>query len=375
MPVIVREVHTRRDKKQFIDLPWVLYKNDPYWVPPLKKDMWETIDSDDNPLYRCGPHSLFVAEKNDKVVGRRMTAIDHDLNRKRNQSWGYFALFECINDVEVASTLLTTAEQWLRVNGAAVSRGPVSPSNGDDYRGLLIDGFDSPPVLMNSYNPAYYAGLLEECGYQGDGNDRLAYYYDTYSATQSRLTPVIDYAQKRYKFRIDRANLKDLEREFVDLKQVMDLAMPEWPDMAPPTVEELRLMAKRIVPVADADFILIARNNDNLPIGFLIGLPDYNQVLHHLNGSLFPWGWLKFLLLKRRINGLRIFALFVIPDYQGKGVSHAMFLEVSRAARRKGYTWADGSTIVEQNAPMNRDAIAAGGKLYKRYRTYEKELE
>lgn len=374
METTVREVRTRRDKARFIDLPWVLYKGDLNWVPPLKKEMWETIDSNDNPLFHCGPHCLFIAEKDSKVVGRIMTAIDHELNSKRNQSWGYFALFECIRDVEVASALLSTAEQWLRLHGATISRGPVSPSNGDDYRGLLINGFDTPPVLMNSYNPPHYVSLLEECGYQGDGNDRLAYYFDTYSSTQSRLTSVIDYARKRYKFRIDRANLKTLEHEFADLKSVMDLAMPEWPDMVPPTVEELRLMAKKIVPIADADFLLIARNLANVPIGFLIGLPDYNQVLRHLNGRLFPWGWLKFILLKRRITGLRIFALFVIPAYQGKGVSHAMFLEVFRAAIRKGYTWADGSTIVEQNVPMNRDAVAAGGRLYKRYRTYEKEL-
>jgi len=374
MALIVREATTRKDKQNFIDLPWSLYARDPNWVPPLKREMWEIIDSMLNPLFHCGPHCLFLAERDGKVVGRVMTAIDHELNRARCQAWGYFSLFESIHDHEVAAALLGSAEKWLCEYGARVSRGPVSPSNGDDYRGLLIEGCDSPPVFMNSYNPGYYRGMLEECGYQGDGNDRLAYYFDTYSSTQSRLTPVIEYAQKRYKFRVDRGNLKDLENEFADLKQVMDIAMPEWPDMIPPTMDELRLMAKKIVPVADADLIQIARSTAGRPIGFLIGLPDYNQVLPYINGSLFPLGWLKFLILKRRITGVRIFALFVVPDYQGKGVSHALFLAVFRACQRKGYTWAEGSTIVEQNTPMNRDAIAAGGRLYKRYRTYEKQL-
>lgn len=374
MTITVRHALTKSDKKAFVDLPWTLYKDDPYWVPPLRQDMWDTIDSDNNPLFHCGPHCLFLAEKDGRVVGRIMTAIDHDLNRVRGQAWGYFSLLECTNDAAVAQALLSSAEEWLRIHGASVCRGPVSPSNGDDYRGMLVEGFDSSPVLMNSYNPRYYIKLMTECGYQGDGNDRLAYYFETQSATQARLEPVIEYAQKRYKFRVDKADLKNLDRELPALKKIMDAAMPEWPDMIPPSMEELRLTAKKLVPIADPDFICIARSDADEPIGFIIGLPDYNQVLRSLNGSMFPWGWLKFLLLKRKIKGVRIFVLFVVPAYQGKGVSHAMFLDIFRACQRKGYTWAEGSTILEHNEPMNRDAIAAGGTLYKRYRTYEKAL-
>lgn len=374
MTVTVREVLTRRDYKQFIDLPWSIYQNDPYWVPPLKQEMWDTITSKDNPLFRCGPHALFLAEKDGQVVGRTMVAIDEKLNKARNQRWGYFSLFESTKDHDVATGLLTTAEAWLKARGATVCRGPVSPSNGDDYRGLLIEGFESPPVFLNSYNPQYYVQLFEECGYVGDGNDRLAYHFDPQSATQSRLAPIIEYAQKRFKFRVDRADLKNLEKEFVALKKVMDMAMPEWPDMIPPTIEELRLMAKKITPIADQDFLLIARSLQGEPIGFVIGLPDYNQVLKHLNGRLWPLGWLKFLWLKRKINTVRIFVLFVVPAWQSKGVSHAMFLEIFKACMQKGYVAAEGSTIVEQNTAMNRDAVGAGGKLYKRYRTYEKQI-
>lgn len=374
MAVVVREALTRGDYNKFINLPWAIYEYDPCWVPPLKQDMWDTITGKGNPLFHCGPHALFLAEKDGLVVGRIMVAIDEELNKARNQRWGYFSLFECFNDKTVASSLLTTAEVWLKARGATVCRGPVSPSNGDDYRGLLIEGFDSPPVLLNSYNPPYYIQLLEELSYAGDGNDRLAYHFDPQLATQRHLAPVIEYAKKRYKFRVDRANLNNLTEEFVALKRVMDIAMPEWPDMIPPTMEELKLMAKKIVPIADPDFLLIARSHAGNPIGFIIGLPDYNQVLKHLDGRLWPFGWLKFLWLKRRINVVRIFVLFVVPAWQSKGVSHAMFLEVFKACIEKGYVAAEGSTIVEKNLAMNRDAVRAGGRLYKRYRTYEKKL-
>ncbi|MGE5560742.1 MAG: N-acetyltransferase [Chloroflexota bacterium] len=376
MAVTVREITARNDLRRFVEFQYELYRNDPNWVPPLRSDTWAIITGKNNPLFGLGPHALFLAEdERGKVVGRIMTAIDNELNHARHQKWGYFALFETVNDPEVAAALLHKAEHWCRVNGCEVCRGPVSPDNGDDYRGLLILGHDTPPVLMDSYNPPYYADLIEACGYAGDGNDRLAYRFEIAEATQPQTERVIEYARKRYRFRVDRADLKNLEREFAALKHVIDMSMPEWPDMVPPTLDELRQMAKKIVPVADPDFLLIARAEEtNEPIGFLIGLPDYNQVLKHLGGRLFPFGWLKYLWYKRKINVLRIFVLFVVPAYQKKAVSHAMFLDAFNACKRKRYVWVEGSTIVEQNEPMNRDAVGAGGKLYKKFRTYEKAV-
>jgi len=372
--VRVREAEDKADIRRFVHFPWSIYRGDRNWVPPLKSEMWSIVTGKDNPLFKCGPHALFLAEDGDKVVGRVLTAIDNELNAARGRGWGYFSLFESTNSAEVASALLATCEEWLRERGCRVSRGPVSPDNGDDNRGLLIDGFDTPPALMDSYNRPYYAGLIEGCGYEGDRDDRLAYFYEVGESFPEKALATLDYAKARWKFRIDRANLKDLENEFMSLKAVVDAAMPEWPDMIPPTMDELRLMARKILPVADPDFIYLARSEAGEPIGFLMGLPDYNQALKHLNGSLFPLGWAKFLWYRRRINGLRIFVLFVVPTWQKKAVSHAMFLEAFLACKKKGYTWAEGSTVVESNGPMNRDAVGAGGRLYKRYRTYEKPL-
>ncbi len=374
MPVTVREIADSADIRRFVDYPWTVYKGDKNWVPPLRSETWSIVTGRDNPLFRCGPHALFLAEDGGMVVGRVMTAIDNELNAARGRGWGYFSLFESSNSPEVASKLLTTCEDWLRERGCRVCRGPVSPDNGDDNRGLLIHGFDTPPALMDSYNPEYYADLIEACGYRGDGDDRLAYYYRIADAFSEKAVSTLAYAKARWKFRVDRANLKDLENEFASLKVVVDAAMPEWPDMVPPTMDELRLMAKKILPVADPDFIYLARSEAGEPIGFLLGLPDYNQVLKHVNGNLFPFGWAKFLYYRRKIKALRIFVLFVVPAWQKKAVSHAMFYEAFLACKRKGYEWAEGSTIVESNGPMNRDAVGVGGVLYKKYRTYEKAL-
>lgn len=376
MAVTVREISSRADLRRFMDFQWTLYRGDPNFVPPLRSEMWGTIIGRDNPLFTVGPHALFLAEDGGKVVGRIMTAIDNEVNHARGHAWAYFCLFESINDPTVARALLSAAEAWGRANGATVCRGPVSPTNGDDYRGLLIQGFDTPPVLMDSYNPEYYIDLIEGAGYAGDGDDRLAYFYDIASATAVRAAKTIDYARKRWRFRIDRVNLKKIEDEFRDLKTIVDTTMPAWFDMVPPTWEEIQLMAKKILPLADPGFILFARSEEtNEPIGFLLGLPDYNQSLKHLpDGRLFPFGWAKFLWFKRRIKALRIFVLFVVPHYQKKAVSHAMFLHAFHACLKRGYTWCEGSTILSSNEAMNRDAVGAGGRVYKKFRTYEKAI-
>ncbi len=334
MPITVREIHDRSDIRRFVDLPWTIYKDDRNWVPPLKSDMWSIL-TEDNPLFECGPHALFLAEDRGRVVGRVMAAIDEHLNEVRGRGWGYFSLFESEDDPETARSLLEACERWLRERGCRVCRGPVSPDNGDD---------------------------------------RLAYYYKIDGDFPPKAAQTVAYAKSRWKFRVDRADLGNLESEFASLKAVVDAAMPEWPDMIPPTMDEMRLMAKKILPFADADFIYLARSEAGEPIGFLLGLPDYNQALKYVNGSLFPFGWAKFLWHKRKIDGIRVFVLFVVPAWQRKAVSHAMFYEVFQACRRKGYRWAEGSTIVETNGPMNRDAVGAGGVLYKKYRTYEKLL-
>lgn len=374
MPVTVREAVERSDLRLFVDFPWTIYRGDPNWVPPLKSETWGIITGKDNPLFTCGPHALFLAEDRGRVVGRVMAAVDNELNFVRGNGWGYFSLFESVNDISVASALLGACETWVKERGCRVCRGPVSPDNGDDNRGLLIEGFDSPPVLMDSYNPTYYIDLIEACGYRGDGDDRLAYRYLVPPEMPEKVLAAIAYAESRWGYHVDRVDLRNIEKEFECLKVIVDAAMPEWPDMIPPTMDEIHLMAKKVLPVAVADFIFMARSNGGEPIGFLLALPDYNQAFRHMNGTLFPFGWAKFLWYRRKIDACRAFVLFVVPAWQKRGVSHAMFAAGAKSCYQRGIKWAEGSTIVRSNRAMNRDALGAGGELYKTFRTYEKPV-
>lgn len=369
----VKDLQTKQERRLFVELPWSLYKDDPNWIPPLLSDMHATLDPQKNALLRLGPSIFFLATQNQRPVGRIGCGMDLRLNAAKGNKMGYITLFESINDYRVAAALFDRATRWLKEQGATTVTGPQSPSNGDDYRGLLIDGFDRPPILLNSYNPSYYRDFMEEYGFKKQF-DRYAYYYDISDGPSERLTRGVALAQKRYGFSVRKIDLNNLDRERAVIKKVVEDSMPEWPDMIPPSDEELIAEIQKLRQLAVPDLVLFIENKDGDCLGIAVALPDYNQVLKHLNGRLFPTGIFKYLWYKRKITGVRMFALFVTPQGRRRGVSAALYYYTMLNAMRLGYTYGEGSTIHEFNARMNIDAQKAGGKLYKTYRIYQLDL-
>lgn len=369
----VKDLQTKEERRLFVELPWSLYKDDPNWIPPLHSDMHATLDPRKNALLRLGPSIFFLAYQDQRPVGRIGAGMDLRLNEAKGKMLGYITLFESVNDYRVAATLLNSATGWLKDQGAVTVTGPQSPSNGDDYRGLLIDGFDSSPVLLNSYNPSYYADFLEEYGFKKQF-DRFAYYYDLTGGPPERLIRGVALAQKRYGFSVRNIDLKSLAAERAVIKKVIDDSMPDWPDMIPPSDDEIIAEIEKLRRLAVPDLVLFIENKDGECLGFAVALPDYNQVLKRLNGRLFPTGVIKYLWYKRKMTGVRMFALFVTPQGRRRGVSAALYYYTMLNARRLGFTHGEGSTIHEFNTRMNIDARKAGGKLYKTYRIYQLDL-
>ncbi len=375
MNIDVIAVRTKADLMRFIKLPWKIYKGNKCWVPPMIKEMRETLDlGRDNTATKIN-REIFLALLDGKPAGRLFTGIDSNLNGKKNIQLGYFSLFECIDDINVAKALFNEASAWFRKNGVTSFIGPVSPTgtDGDEYKGLLIDCFDHPPAIMNSYNPSYYRKLLEDCGFEKD-YDVFSYYLDKELTSAKDPSKAIAYAQKKYNFRIDTLNIKNLDNEIKDIKHVLDLAVPdEWPDLVAPSLEEVREMAKKLLPYADPDFIAIARSGDEA-VGFNLALPDFNQVLIHMNGRITPVSALKYLWYKRRIKGARAFVMFVVPAFRSKGVSYGIYHLTFQNTLKKGYTWGEASTIGETNTRMRSDMESFGARHYKTYRIFKKAI-
>jgi len=195
----IREVKTEKEKKDFIMLPFELYKNDPHWVPPLISEMKRIINGSGSLLFQSGPYALFNAYENGKVVGRIAVGIDEKMNRLRNKTEGYITLFESINSKEVAFSLLDTAQNWLKERNMTKMVGPVSPTNGDDYRGMLVENFEDPPVIYTTYNPPYYVDFFKEYGFEPE-HTFVAFKYDLKRLPLDESIRVIEYAKKRYNF-------------------------------------------------------------------------------------------------------------------------------------------------------------------------------
>jgi len=366
-------VSTARDRRAFVDLAWRLYKDDTNWVPPLRTDILNTLNPKHNALLRLGPYCYFLARKDGEVVGRIGCGIDNLLNKAKGKNLGYITLFESIQDYKVAEALFDAATGFLRRHGAEMVTGPQSPSNGDDYRGLLVDGFDGPPALLASYNPAWYQDFFEKYGFEKQF-DRLGFWFDL-DEIPERLIRGVEIAQKRYKFTVRPVDLNNLESEILAIKHITDKSTPEeWPDMISPSLEEVRAEVKKLIPIAEPELVYLAEAEDGEPIGLAVTLPDYNQVIKRMNGKLFPLGWCKFLYYKKKIKAVRLFALMVVPEYHRKGVSAALYKYGMEAAKRLGYTGGDASSIHEFNLKIYNDALGSGGKPYRRFRIYQYKL-
>ncbi len=372
------EVKSAGDRRAFIALPYRLYRGDPNFVPPLRLQMKDILTESKNMLFGYGPHAAFLAKRERRTVGRILCGIDEGFNRNNNLSSAWFALFECERDEQAAEALISACESWAADHGMSMLRGPISPDNGDDYRGILVMGFDGPPALLNSYNPLWYGTFFESHGFYKD-YDLYAYLFDQEIFKQDKLNRIVPFAMKKFKYRVDTVDKRNIRREVSDIQRIVAETLASEPEgewMAIPSVDDVEKEARFLLPMVDADFVCIARTNDtNRPIGFVVAIPEYNQVFRRIgNGRLFPFGILKLLYYRRRINALRVFVQFVVPDYQNKAVNAAIFRHVFQKAKEKGILTADGSTIGETNLQSRLSVENLGGKQYRTYRLYKKQI-
>ncbi|MCD6321844.1 MAG: hypothetical protein J7L77_02345 [Clostridiales bacterium] len=366
------EVTNNRLLREFIDLPYKLYKDDPNFVPFIKLYTRQTVKGKNNMLFSNGIHVTYILKDNKKTIGRLIAGIDYKTNKETDSKRGYISLFECINDEQAAFMLFDYAKTWLKERGMDWIEGPISPSDGDDFRALLFKGFDSPPVLFDSYNPKFYLDLFETYGFKHH-RDYHAFHFTADTFPSDRFVKVVEYSMKKYNFRIDTVNLKNIDHEIEDIRKILLKAVPEsWGGhFVIPSVEDIKKEANMLMKFLDPELVCIARKNEtNEPIGFVVGTPDYNQVFAKMNGTLFPFGIFKLLYYRKKITRVRIFMQFVIPEFQGRAVNAAIFYNYMLNAERKGLIDAEGSTVGEENAQALRVLEAAGGDRYKTYRMY-----
>lgn len=359
--------------KDFLMFEFEIYKGDVDWVPQLKGDTIKMLHGKGNPLFANGDQRFFMICEDNKTVGRVLVGIDEELNRVRGFKQGYFSMFECIDDFEVCKMMLDAANDWLVDKGIDTVIGPLSPSNGDDRKGFVVMG-RGQPVMLNAYTKVYYPALVEKYGFIKN-DDHFAYMIDPNDFTVARHERVLDYAMKRGGYRIDRFNPKDIEGEAKDVKYILDNSFPDdWDYLVPPSLQGVRDEFKSLRPLYDGHYCFIVRKGDE-PVGFMVGLPDYNQVLKRMKGNVLPLGWAKFLIYKRKINGMRAMIQMVVTKYHKKGINHIMFYKTYTDAKETGITNIEISCIDENNSASRISVEKAGATHYRTYRTYKYDLK
>ncbi len=369
--VDVRPISSRTDHKAFLTFPWEIYRNYPMWVPPLLMDRRKLMDRKANPFYKHADAEFFLARRNGSVVGRIGAVVNHNHNNEHNENIGFFGFFESVNDPDVSGALFATASEWLRARGVHAVRGPVTPSVNDEY-GLLIDGFDKPPMVLMPYNPPYYPALIEAAGF-AKIKDLYAYALHGDIVMSDKLERVTGMLRRRERLTVRSLDMKNFWREVEILKRLYNEAWQYNWGAVPMTNEEFDALAKDLKPVVVPELVIIVEL-EGRPIGFALSLPDLNTALKHNRRGYFLPGLWCLLRYKKTIDAVRIIVLGVVREYQRTGAAAVLFYETARRAIDLGYPGGEASWVLEDNEMMNRSAAMLNGRLDKRYRLYQKPL-
>ncbi|NUQ61775.1 MAG: N-acetyltransferase [Pirellulales bacterium] len=363
-------VSDRADRKRFLTFPWQLYRDDPNWVPPLRRNQEELVGYRRHPFYERNECQTFLAMRGGDVCGRIAAIVNHGHLERYKDERGFFGFFECVEDPRVAAALFDAARQWLADRGLKSVRGPLNPSLSYEV-GTLVEGFDSPPTFMMTYNPPYYPRLIEGCGFR-KVQDLYAYWgsVEMLPAIQARYQRNSDQILERLGVHLrplDRSHfIEDVER-FLD---VFNRSLSNTWGFVPMTPAEVRHAAEGLRHLIVPELALGAEIDGQMA-GAVLCLPDYNPRIKRIDGRLFPFGALRLLYAKRRIPRLRILSANVLPEYQLLGVGLVLLSGLVPKAIDWGVREAEFSWILESNA-LSRGSLEKGGaKRYKTYRIYD----
>jgi GNAT superfamily N-acetyltransferase len=371
--LIVKPVETSREKKQFFRFPWDLYRGDPNWVPPLRGSQQELLNYKPHPFYDYAQIQTFLALRDGRPCGRLAAIINPVHNERYAEKRGFFGFFESVEDQEVACQLFAAAGGWLKERGMTCLRGPANPSLNYEC-GLLIEGFDSPPTFMMTYNPPYYGRLVEGCGLK-KSQDMYAFWgnVDMIETLDKKMEFIVEEAKRRLQVKLrplDRSRFQEDVRGFLN---VYNRALIGTWGFAPMSAAEVDHMSKSLKYLIVPEMTTAAEVNGEL-IGAVFGLLDYNPRIKAIDGRLFPFGFLRLLWNKKQLRRIRLISTNVVPEYQKWGVGLLLLSRLMPDALAWGIQEAEFSWVLESNDLSYKSLKRGGAKITKTYRMYDGEL-
>ncbi|MBN1272165.1 MAG: GNAT family N-acetyltransferase [Candidatus Aminicenantes bacterium] len=366
----IEKVTSKKGFKNFLFFPWKVYKGDPNWVPPLIADMKDKLNKTKNPFFEHADIDLFLAYRGNEVVGRIAAILDENHIKFHQEKAGFFGLYESYEDPDVAEKLLDAASNWCRARKMEILRGPMNISMNDECA-FLLEGFDSPPVYLLAYNPPYYLELMEQCGLK-KAKDLYAYFMTRDHDTAEKVDHIVNKIKNETSVKLRSVDVRQI-KEAEKIKYVYNNAWEKNWGFVPWTEKEMEHIFRKLRLFADPKIVILAEEGDK-PIGFAFGFPNYNEVIQRIKGRLTPLGILKFLYYKNKIKGMRAVVFGILKEYRNTGVSYLLYSELNKRGIERGYQWCETSWQLEDNDAVNRFTESIGGKLYKKYRIFEKKI-
>jgi len=366
------EIKEIKNIEKFVDFGYLISKRNPNWIMDFRKNQINIL-SESHPFWKKAEKKLFAVYENGKIIGKIAAMINHYYNEFHGEKSAFFGFFDCEDNKEAAKILFESSANWARERGCFLMRGPANPSSNYTW-GLLIENFDEPNVIMMPYNPPYYISLIEDCGYYKE-KDLYAFKWIYNKEILDKFNPTIDRIKKENSdIAIDFADIDNLKNVFEDFKSVYNRAWEKNWGFVPMTDEEIENMAGELKAIIKREYIFFAKKN-NIPVAFCLMLPDFNIALKALKESFIPLNFLKFFYnYLFKIKSGRMLALGVNLEYRGRGIEVLMILKAIEISKKLNWEWGDLSWTLEDNIKINKTIEKFGGRIYKKYRIYRKEL-
>ncbi len=349
------------------------YKDDPNWVPPLWSVQKELVGFKKHPFYDKNPSQAFLVSRGGKVVGRILALVNHEHNRRYKEQRGFFGFYECSHDEEASTLLLETACQWLREQGMAAARGPVNPSLNYEC-GTLVEGFDSPPTFMITYNPPYHDELIKAAGFE-KAEDLFSYKCDI-SMLQNldpKLAFILEEVKRRFEVTCRPLDTKKFKSDVRIFLEIYNRSLENTWGYVPMSENEIDHQAKGLKFLMIPELTSIAEI-DGKPVGAGFGLLDFNPTIQRIGGRLFPFGWIRLFTDRKKIPRVRLISANVLPEYQKWGLGLVTLERIVPDAINYGITEGEFSWVLESNNLSRNTIERGGGKRTKRHRIYDREL-
>ncbi|MGC9384093.1 MAG: GNAT family N-acetyltransferase [Kosmotogaceae bacterium] len=365
----VTRVNNKRKLRKFLNLPYEIYEDCPFWIPPLIFDEKKLIEKGSSIV--DDDREFFIVLDGPQPIARLAVYTKKPIINANPK--GYFTLFESYNDEVAVKMLFDIADSWFMMRKIFDYSGPESYINGDDYKGLLVNNFNDYPYINMSYNPPYYKELLRLKDLRKI-DSFTSFHFNLEDGVPDSLEKLVEYSKNRFNYRIELPDLSDIEAFSKEILYIMDNSLPDTGEgMRILTYENIKEYLLDLKKYLDKELFAIAYH-ENQPIGFSAAIPNYNEIFTDRKTKIQLLKRLRFLICKNKIRSFRIFNVAVVKEFQKKGVSHALHLHIIENAMDKGYKEFEGGPINYDNVRSFQDAFNAGGNPYKEYALYRREI-